>query len=157
MGDCVAHLREGWYGNVAIGKAAVPRERLIERAKEDADRRMVEVGGLSGSMDAGVQVVGDAKVFSQDDAATDMSAKPEPWDLTGTADDEDEDGKSARSARRSIPRPSWPRSRPETPRWSRTARTQRRRCSLLRLTALRWRRRGGALGRARRGRGPRSE
>ena len=92
MTDCVAHLREGWYGNAAVGKQAARCHRLVERAQEDADRRIAEVGGLTGSMRDGVQVVDGAKVFAQDDSATDMTAKPESWDLTGTADDEDEPG-----------------------------------------------------------------
>ena len=50
---------------------------------EDADRRMKEVGGLSGSVFTGVTVAADAKTLSPDRMATDMSHRHiEAVDLT---------------------------------------------------------------------------
>ena len=63
MKDVIAQLRDGWYGNPALGKEAVPCDRLVEHAIDDADRRMKEVGGLSGSMRTGVTVLEGAEVY----------------------------------------------------------------------------------------------
>ena len=53
--QCIEKLRAGWYEDGG-DKAALPCDELVARAMKDADRRLKEVGGLTGSMATGVSV-----------------------------------------------------------------------------------------------------
>ena len=80
--ECIEQLRVGWYGD-GKGKEKFKCASVVRRSMEDADRRMKEVGGLSGSVFNGVTVAADAKTLSPDRMATDMSHRHiEAVDLT---------------------------------------------------------------------------
>ena len=80
--QCIEQLREGWYGDGG-DKAALPCDELVARAMKDADRRLKEVGGLTGSMATGVSVNLGAIILPPDRMATDMSHRHvEAVDLT---------------------------------------------------------------------------
>ena len=69
MKQLVQQLQDGWYGTAGterehLGKQPCPCDKLVERAVQDANRRLKEVGGLTGSMRAGVRVVDEGSVFS---------------------------------------------------------------------------------------------
>ena len=81
MKSVIDQLRDGWYGNAALGKEAVPCHRLIERAMDDADRRMTEVGGLSGSMRTGVTVLEGAEVYTSTRGEGDPVVQPLATDM----------------------------------------------------------------------------
>ena len=87
--QCIEQLRAGWYGDGGE-KAALPCGKLVERAMADADRRLKEVGGLTGSMATGVRVDAGAVILPPERMATDMSHRHvEAVDLT--RDDAEED------------------------------------------------------------------
>ena len=87
--QCIEQLRAGWYGDGG-DKAALPCDELVARAMKDADRRLKEVGGLTGSMATGVSVNLGAIILPPDRMATDMSHRHvEAVDLT--RDDTEED------------------------------------------------------------------
>ncbi len=88
--ECIAQLRVGWYGDGAE-KPALTCSSLVRHAMEDADRRMKEVGGLTGSMATGVTIVTSDKtavILPPDRMPTDMTHRHvEAVDLT--QDDEE--------------------------------------------------------------------
>ena len=77
-------LQDGWYGNDS-GKevdSAKLCESLVKRSMADADKRLKQVGGLTGSMNIGVKVKSGAVVVDGD-GDTDMSVMHiEEVDLT---------------------------------------------------------------------------
>jgi len=75
MKEAVAQLRAGWYGDGAE-KKPLPCDRLVAHAVADANRRMGEVGGLTGTMELGVNVLPGAVIFGADGVA-----KPLPNDM----------------------------------------------------------------------------
>ena len=87
--QCIEQLRAGWYGD-GDKKSALPCDELVARAMKDADRRLKEVGGLTGSMATGVSVSVGAIILPPDRMATDMTHRHvEAVDLT--RDDTEED------------------------------------------------------------------
>ena len=90
MKEVVRQLRIGWYGD-GDEKQPLPCDRLVAHTIADADRRMKEVGGLTGSMETGVTVVEGTKVITDtagkvaplpNDMQTMQQTLPEPVDLT---------------------------------------------------------------------------
>ena len=88
--EVVQQLRIGWYGD-GDEKQPLPCDRLVAHTIADADRRMKEVGGLTGSMETGVTVVEGTKVITDtagkvaplpNDMQTMQQTLPEPVDLT---------------------------------------------------------------------------
>ena len=85
----------GWYGDGG-DKAPLPCGKLVARAMADADRRMGEVGGLTGSMGTGVVVTATTLapqpvILPPERMPTDMAHRHiEAVDLT-----QDDDGEAA--------------------------------------------------------------
>ena len=85
MKDVVAQLHDGWYGNPNVehsqyerhgggAKQAIDCERLVQHAMDHANKFVKVIGGLTGSMEKGVQVVEGAEVLALD-GETDMYVK----------------------------------------------------------------------------------
>lgn len=88
--QCIQQLRVGWYGN-GRDKLPITCSKLIARAMSDADRRMGEVGGLTGSMATGVTLMSasEAVILPPERMPTDMTHRHiEAVDLT--CDDEED-------------------------------------------------------------------
>lgn len=85
--QCIEQVRVGWYGNDG-SKQPLDCSQLVQRVMADADRRVSEVGGLTGSMATGVTATATAVILPPERMATDMTHRHiEAVDLT--QDDEE--------------------------------------------------------------------
>lgn len=85
MKEVIEQLHDGWYGNPDVehsqyerheggAKQAIDCERLVRHAMGHGNRFIKAIGGLTGSMETGVQVVEGAEVLALD-GETDMYVK----------------------------------------------------------------------------------